>query len=263
MNQKNYEDLKRTMHFTAFDESFHAPLAKEMAKGKPEFSVTGSRTFGEDRVDAVLNFKKSGENYYFQNYRATIDTAEGQRSQTFYINSIGQSITLKEAGHQLQGKAVQKEFTRQPEPGQQISKGDLQTYKSWHQLDLEKGPDEKGQYPVMRFHENWGFDVEKELRALDLKEMNHARSAEFMVSNLKKGSDLEGTLVVEGREMKVAVFANPADKQVVCKDASGTIVAQSNKQEVKQTAKQEQGSKPLIEKNTKPQRQGRQHRVTQ
>lgn len=261
MNQKNFEDLKKDLFYTAFSESLYPELENKMKEGKPEFTLSDSGEFGGDKIDAVLHFKESKGNYYFNSYDATLNNGDIERSHRFYINSLGQSITLKEAGNMLSesadpslGRAVYKELAKKPEEGQKITSAeDIQTYRTWLQLDFSK-MDEKNQFVMNRYHDKYGFHLQKELDKLPIKEMKNEKAANIIVSSLEKGSPVTATLLIGDKEIKISLTADPANRQLVLRDEKGNQLSlpgqeksQSQKQgdEVKQNGKK----KDLLPKN--------------
>lgn len=278
MNQKNFENLKKDLFYTAFSESLYGELEAKMKEGKPEFTLPDSREFGGDKIDALLHFKASNGNYYFNSYDATLKNGEVERSHRFYINSLGPSITLKEAGNMLTessdatlGRAIYKELAKKPAEGQEIkSAEDIQTYKTWLQLDFSK-KDDKGQFVMNRYHDKYGFHLQKELDKLPIKEMKNEKVANIIVSSLEKGSPVTATLLDGDKETKISLMADPANRKLIMHDEKGNPLSlpgqeksQTQKQgdEVKQNGKKKdllqknKETNGLINKNRRANRQG-------
>jgi hypothetical protein len=254
MNTQNLESLKKDIFFAGFGESLNQALEDNMREKKPEFTLMTSREFGSDKMDALLHFKESNGNYYFNRYDATLNRNKGNLSQSFYINSLGQSITLKEACNLLNGRAVYKELAKKPEEGQTIKSGeDIQTYKTWLQLDLEK-KDEKGQFVVNRFHDKYGFHMHKELDKLPIKEMKNENAAKIIVNSLEKGSPVTATLMLGDKETKISLTADPANRALEMRDEKGNPLSlpgheKSQTQKQGDDVKQNGKKKDLLQKN--------------
>lgn len=258
MNEKNLENLKKDLYFTGFSETLYDALEANIREGKPEFTLTDSRKMDEGEVNAVLNFKESKGNTYFNSYDATFTNGEIERAQRFYINSLGPSITLKEAGNMLSGstdaelgRAIYKELAKKPEEGQKItSADDIQTYRTWLQLDLSK-KDENGQFIMNRYHDKYGFDHVKKLDELPLKELKNEKSREILLSSVEKGSGPSATALLDGKEIKVSLFADPANREYIAIDSSGQKIdlKQSNTQTQSQSVDKDDKKKELTTKN--------------
>lgn len=258
MNEKNFENVKKDVYFAGFGETLYDAIEANMRANKPEFNETASRDMDEGKVDAVLHFKQKNGNTYFNSYDATYKNGDIERSQRFYINSVGPSITLKEAGNMLAGsadaelgRAIYKELAKKPEEGQKItSADDIQTYRTWLQLDLTK-QDENGQFIMNRYHDKYGFDHVKKLDELPLKELKNEKSRNIILSSVEKGAGPSATAFVDGKEIKINLFADPANREYVAIDSSGQKIdlKQSNKQTQSQSVDKDDKKKGLTNKN--------------
>jgi phosphoglycerate-specific signal transduction histidine kinase len=99
--------------------------------------------------------------YFFNSYQVSLakDENSPKMNQSFYIEKSN-NITLKEAFNLMNGRAVNKDLTNK----------EGQLYNAWVQLDF-KNADAQGNYKLRQFHQNYGFDLEKVLSALPIKEL--------------------------------------------------------------------------------------------
>ncbi|EHQ24663.1 hypothetical protein Mucpa_0469 [Mucilaginibacter paludis DSM 18603] len=85
MNYNNLETLKGELTKLRFSDKTIAAMQQQMEKGVPEFYLNDKIKGTRGQVDLTLHFKQSGqsENYYFNKFEATLNTAkpleEGQK----------------------------------------------------------------------------------------------------------------------------------------------------------------------------------------
>ncbi|MBB6108674.1 hypothetical protein SAMN05421821_10291 [Mucilaginibacter lappiensis] len=85
MNYNNLENLKDELTKLRFSNKTIDAMQQQMEKGVPEFSLNDKIKGTKGQVDLTLHFKQSGqsENYYFNKFEATLNTAksleEGQK----------------------------------------------------------------------------------------------------------------------------------------------------------------------------------------
>ncbi|OKS85680.1 hypothetical protein [Mucilaginibacter polytrichastri] len=206
MNQKNLDYLADQVKYTGFGEGLSNDLKQNIEKGGDDFKLQYSTKFGNDAVDATLNFSKSTQSdmYFFNNYKVELqkDGSTEKLDQTFYINK-GNNITLKEAYNLMEGRAVNKDLTNKE--GQQ--------YNAWVQLDF-KNSDTNGNFKLKHFHENYGYDLEAALSKHPIKELGRDDFKDSLMDSLKKGNVQSVTFQVDGGEQKHYVEANPQFKTV-------------------------------------------------
>jgi hypothetical protein len=213
--EKTLDQLKNKLLFLGFGEGLNAELERQLKEGKPEFSLKASTEFGVDKMEAVLNFRyaeKDGkENYFLNNYVATLVSAENTPSQFFYINNQGQSVTFKEACNLLNGRSVQKELVGK----------DSQTYRPWLKIDHES-MDQKTGYPKLKqFGENYGYDLKEAIGRLPFKFLKYGDQLKTIMKSLEKGNRPEVVLLKDNAELKVFIEANPQFKSLNMYDKDG------------------------------------------
>lgn len=212
MNQKNFEYLRDQVKYTGFGESLESALKENMQKQTPQFQLTHSARFGNDELSATLHFKRSEQTdmYFFNRYQVswTPEQAKDKMEQTFYINKEG-SITLKEAYNLMNGRAVNKDLAGK----------EGQLYNAWLQMDFKEA-DRHGNYPLKQYHQNYGFDLEKELAKHPVKELTNEQDKARLMESLQKGNRQAVTFVKEGGEQRGFLEANPRFKTLNVYDSS-------------------------------------------
>lgn len=227
MNEKNLEYLKAQVKFMGFGEVLNEQLENCLQEGMPGFQLMTSHHFGKDKMDAVLHFKKSGQDgsdmYFFNKYDATLIQAVQNLSQTFYVNNKGQSITFKEACNLLNGRYVQKELT--PKEGL--------PYLAWIRLDFSQ-KDGNGNAKIHQFNENYGFDLKEALECIPLRELFFPDQLHLLLHSLEKGNPTQATLIKGNADQKVILEANAQFKTLDMYDMKGKkLFVPSAKQEIK------------------------------
>lgn len=258
MNEKNVEYLKDQLKYTGFGEGLENALVENIQKENPEFKLDHEAKYGTDTVLTSLNFKKSEQSdmYFFNSYNMKIQK-EGQPeelSQTFYINRDN-NITAKEAYNLMEGRAVNKDLKNK----------EGEVYNSWIKIDFKESADEKGNFKLNHYHQNYGYDLEASLSKHSIKELETPKYKEDLINSLKKGNLQSVTFVIAGEERKQFVEANPHFKTVNVYDSSMQRINDQKKnqsesktegKDVKQNQDADAESGPGPQKNTKKKKQG-------
>ena len=237
MNEKNLEFLKDQLKYTGFGETFDQDLKEKMLKGETEFKLMKEGVYGADSMTAVLNFKKSDQTdlYFFNSYHVNLKKEDSKQGleQTFYINNNSSNITLKEAYNLMEGRSVNKDLkTREGE-----------VYNAWLKIDF-KNSDDKSNFKLEQYHQNYGYDLEASLEKHSIKELNTPKYKEDLLNSLKKGNLQSVTFVVAGVESKMYVEANPQFKTLNVYDGDKQrINHRESKEEKKENALDKKESK--------------------
>lgn len=206
MNEKNFEYLRDQVKFTGFGEGLEGELKQKLQEQPPTFSLNHQTRFGNDTVSATLQFSRSKQSdmYFFNSYQVSLQKENASESmvQTFYINK-GNNITLKEAYNLMSGRSVNKDLTSK----------EGQLYNSWLQLDFKES-DDKGNFKLKQYHQNYGYDLESAIAKLPIKELAQDEHKEMLLDSLKKGNLQSVTFQKEGQELKQYVEANPQFKTI-------------------------------------------------
>jgi hypothetical protein len=232
MNEKNYEYLKDQIKFTGFGSDLSAQLKENMQASKDSFTLKHQATYGKDKVDSELQFKKSAQTdrYFFNGYDSSLKKPENDNSvkQHFPINRDG-NITRKEAYNLLDGRAVNKELVNK----------DGKLYNAWLQLDFKQSTP-NGNHKLQRYSDQYGYDLEKNVSKIPVKELDNTETKSNLLDSLKKGNRQPATLVEQGTEQKVYLEANPKFKSVTVYDQNHERIRQQPT--VQQTEQQKQQS---------------------
>lgn len=206
MNQKNYEYLRDQLLYSGFGESMQAALLKAIKQGKNEFKLNFKRDDEKERLNAQLNFSRSRQSdmYFFNTYQLSIIDKKSKQElkQRFYVNGSDR-FTLKEAYNLLHGRAVQKDLTSK----------EGTRYTAWVQLDF-KSMDIEGNRKLLHYHQNYGFDLKKELEKFPIREMLYEDSKHYLLSSLQRGNRHEVHFALAEGDRRVDIEANPKFKSI-------------------------------------------------
>jgi hypothetical protein len=86
-------------------------------------------------------------------------------------------------------------------------------YNAWVQLDVKGDKDLNQNFKMERYHDNYGYDLQKSLGQLILKPMNE-KETEDLHKSLLKGNVQSVTFLKDGEEVKGFIQANPKDKTI-------------------------------------------------
>jgi hypothetical protein len=224
MNNENLQYLADNIKYMGFGENHKADLEKSMAEGKAEFQLVHRAEINKKPFEATMNFRKSDSSdmYFFNNYHASLEKSNGEKAeQTFYLNK-GKGVTSKEAYNLLDGRAVQKDLVTK----------EGQEYKAWIQLDFNAKND-KGNFEVKQFHENYGYDLKAAVGKLAVAELNDPEKEKTLVQSLQKGNVQSVTIEKDGSSHKMFIEANPQYKNVTLYDSNMKMVAKESMEQYK------------------------------
>jgi len=216
MNEQNLDYLKSGLKRFGFENVLNADLEKAIKDGLETFELKHQATHFRDKIDYTLNFRKSDHSdmYFFNNYKADLITGNEayNRSQVFYNNN-GKGFSAKEAYNLLSGRAVHKEFGM---------KDSDKTYHAWAKLDFSKP--EKSGFEINRYHENYGYDIEKALDRFPIKELEDPALKKGIISSLEKGNSQMVTMQKDDQEARFYVEASPRGKTLNVRDELYNLV---------------------------------------
>ncbi|MBC9797579.1 hypothetical protein [Sinomicrobium weinanense] len=242
MNEENLSFLQEQVMYAGFGDTLDNDLKEKIAQQPETFALEYQTEYGKDKVEAELHFSQSNKEeykdmYFFNSYKVKLER-EGQpdMEQQFYINKGG-SITLKEAYNLMCGRSVNKNLWNKT--------GEL--YNTWLQMDFKQTND-KGNYGLKYFNENYGYDLDAALQKYPLKELENDTYKANLVESLKKGNPASATLVKEGMEdQKVYVVANPKFKSVTLYDSNMQRLGRRRREKLDASKKQNQKQNQAVE----------------
>jgi len=195
---RDLELNKKTLEEQLIKSGFHEAYGKvleHMQEQHLNFSVPVSYHISQnERLEHSLQFVKDPQGaYQFDGFRSSLDTdsSSSSRSTHYFKNEKSESFNAAEAYEMLAGRAVLKSGT-------------------WKQFNFYDR-DLNDNYRMHEFPEAYGYNVSNALRAIPLKNAGH-ETFESLADSLKKGRREEAVLLIQGREMKVFLEANPRFK---------------------------------------------------
>jgi len=238
MNAQNLEYLQSNLKYFGFGEKLNESLEKNIKDQKQEFQLKIEIPHFNNKMDYTLHFKKSDttDMYFFKRYDAALKNGkpENDKSQSFYVNK-GNGITAKEAYNLLEGRSVFKDLVNK----------DGQKYSAWLKLDFEN-PDEKGNFKLKQFSDQYGYSLEKTLSNFPIKELNNPEQKKNLMSSLQKGNVQQVTIDKDGKEGKYFVEAIPQFKNINVYDSKMHLLRRQNFQNY------DSGKVVSISKNDQP-----------
>src|SRR5690606_1696560 len=96
--------------------------------------------------------------------------------------------------------------------------------RHWVQLDFNDR-DAQGNYHVKRFYPGYGFDLEKKLRKLPLKELRNKTVTKQLMLDLKNGKRRTVALVQGNKQHSITIEANPRFKSLNLYNSKGQKIA--------------------------------------
>jgi len=244
MNDQNTEFLKERLFYLGFGEKLNAELQRNINAGRENFQLPIQAEYKKGEKAAVVKYEvdfsksKTTDTYFLNKYTATLKGADESKdkSQTFYINK-GNGVTAKEAFNLLEGRAVYKKLVdREDKP-----------YQAWIQLNFTE-KDDNNNHKVQRYFPKYGFDLEKALSKLPVKELaSDDRKAEI-IKHLEKGNMPQVTYQRGENDEKMYLSTNPKERKVDVyddqfrKQFQGIREYQGEKNEVKEVKGEEQSA---------------------
>lgn len=219
MNTENFQYLSDNLKYMGFGENLRPELEKNLNEGRGEFQLHYKAEINKRPFEVTMNFRKSdtSEMYFFNNYHASLEKANGQKEdQTFYLNK-GKGVTAKEAFNLLDGRAVHKDLvTKEAHP-----------YKAWIKLDFEN-KDKNNNSEVKQFHENYGFDLKTAVEKFPIAELKQPETEKALMQSLQKGNVQSVTIEKDGSSQKMFIEADPQFKKVNLYDSNMMLVARES-----------------------------------
>jgi hypothetical protein len=195
--QENNQSLQEQVQRIGFKD-LSDKIEQQIKQGHEQFTIPSSYYINEkERLDHELSFvKDQNGKYQFEGYRTTLQNEskpEENRSQYFKVQQEN-SVDTTQAYNLLAGRAVQKEG-------------------SWIQLDLND-KDASANHRIKEFHSGYGYDLEKAVKQLPLKELSNKTEADKLQDALRLGNRQPITLIKNGNEHRFYIEANPQFKSV-------------------------------------------------
>ncbi len=219
MNNENFQYLSDNLKYMGFGENLKTDLEKNLNEGKADFQLHYKAEINKKPFEVAMNFRKSDSSdmYFFNNYHASLEKGNGEKSeQTFYLNK-GKGVTGKEAFNLLDGRSVHKDLvTKEGQP-----------YKAWMQLDFDK-QDKNNNFEVKQFHENYGFALKAAVEKFAIAELKEPDKEKALMQSLQKGNVQSVSIEKDGSSHKMFIEADPQFKKVNLYDSNMKLVAKES-----------------------------------
>jgi hypothetical protein len=242
MNQKNLDYLKDGIKYLGFGEGLNDKLMENVSKQVPQFQLNTTNEYGPHRVNYALEFNKSEQSdmYFFNKYTATLQGKDGEdKSQTFYIKK-NSGVTAKEAYNLLSGRSVNKDLTN--------SEG--QPYNAWLQIDWSQ-KEANGNHKFKVVHQAYGYDLDKVLSKLPIKDLDGAVFKERLMKSLERGNLHEVVFQNGDSAERRLIEANPQFKTLNVYDLSMKRLYVSNENKELKSTNIEKVAQPEKEEEKK------------
>ncbi|HET7117752.1 MAG TPA: hypothetical protein VFI29_14760 [Hanamia sp.] len=195
--EENNQSLQHQVQRAGFF-GLSTKIAEQTKEGQQQFSIPVSYYLNDkERVDQQLSFSKdpSGQ-YYFEGFKTALynEAKPAEKRQQYFSMRHEHAVNTTEAYNLLSGRYIQNGST-------------------WLQLDFND-KDQQGNFRVKQFHADYGYDIDKVLQQLPLKELLNKEEEVRLKEALKNGHKALVSFMKDGREQRFYIEANPQFKSV-------------------------------------------------
>ncbi len=195
--EENSQALHQQVQRAGFPD-LSAKIDEQIKQGQQQFSIPVSYYINDkERLDHQVSFVKDQSGLYqFEGYKTTLhnESKPDERRQQYFSMHNGYNVNTTEAYNLLSGRCIQNGGT-------------------WMQLDFND-KDAQGNFRVKQFHSDYGYDLDKVLQQLPLKELLNKVEADKLQEALKNGNRISVSFVKDGNEQRFYIEANPQFKSV-------------------------------------------------
>ena len=195
--EQNSQSLHQQVQRAGFTD-LAAKIDEQIKRGQQQFSIPVSYYINDkERLDHQLSFVKDQSGLYqFEGYKTALynEAKPHEHRQQYFSTKYGYGINTSEAYNLLAGRAVEREG-------------------KWMQLDFND-KDPKGNFRIKEFHSGYGYNLEKILQQLPLKELLNKSEADKLHDALKSGNRLAVSFIKDGNEQRYYIEANPQFKSI-------------------------------------------------
>ncbi len=195
--EQNSQALHQQVQRTGFPD-LSAKIDEQIRQGQQQFSIPVSYYLNDkERIDHQLSFVKdqSGQ-YHFEGYKTALynEAKPNEKRQQYFSMRHEHNLNTTEAYNFLSGRCIQS--------------GGI-----WLQLDLND-KDQHGNFRIKQFHSDYGYDLDKVLQQLPLRELTNTVETEKLKEALKNGEKISVSFIKDGNEQRFYIEANPQFKSV-------------------------------------------------
>lgn len=190
--EENYRTLLQQVQRAGFPD-LSVSIEAQIKQGAQQFAVPVSYYINSNEsLHHQLQFVRDQSGLYqFEGYRATLNNDEAQPNETrhqYFTTRQGYILDTTRAYNLLSGRS--------------ILHGGI-----WMQLDFND-KDTQGNFRVKEFHHSYGYELEKALRQLPLKESLNEGQIAGLLEQLKNGDRV--SVVLKGvKDQECYIEANP------------------------------------------------------
>ena len=214
-------------------------LSGQISKGLGEFTLPLSYYISKDqKMDFNLSLNKDPDgSYRFDQYKAALSKDGDPKQTKSQVFSVKDAISAVQAQNLLAGGAIQKKVLGMA--AESVSK--------WIQLDFND-KDSAGNHKLKQFHKDYGFDLQKVVGQLNLKENKSPKDQKALLDILADGGRQAVTLLRGLKEEKFSIEANPQFKTLNIFDAHDKKISMAQaqgqpKKELSEPLKKQHGIK--------------------
>ncbi len=195
--EQNSQSLHQQVQRAGFI-NLAAKIDEQIKQGQQQFSLPVSYYINDkERLDHQLSFiKDQSGTYHFEGYKTNLynESKPNEQRQQYFNRKNGYEINATEAYNLLSCRAIKKNGT-------------------WVQLDFND-KDANGNFRMKEFHSGYGYNLQKVLQQLPLKELLNESEANKLHDALKNGNRLAVSFIKNGNEQRYHIEANPQFKSV-------------------------------------------------
>lgn len=193
--EENGRSLQDQLHKAGFS-NLMSKLDNRIRQGEQQFTIPVSYYVNErERMDHELNFTRdpTGQ-YHFHGFKARLyDQTQPSVTRQHYFMAE-QNMNANLVFQLLEGRSIQKD-------------------DRWLQLDFND-KDAQGNNRLKEFPSSFGYDLEKVVKDLPLKELVDRGAAYHLLDKLKQGSREAVSFLQDGKEHRYYIEANHQFKTI-------------------------------------------------
>ncbi len=195
--EQNSQSLRQQVQRAGFT-NLAAKIDEQIKQGQQKFSLPVSYYINDkERLNHQLSFiKDQSGTYHFEGYKTNLynESKPNEQREQYFSAKNGYEINTTESYNLLAGHAVKKNGT-------------------WVQLDFND-KDANGNFRMKEFHSGYGYNLQKILQQLPLKELLNESEANKLHDALKNGNRVAVSFIKNGNEQRYYIEANPQFKSV-------------------------------------------------
>ncbi|MBN9349263.1 MAG: hypothetical protein J0H55_01140 [Chitinophagaceae bacterium] len=195
--EQNSQSLHQQVRRAGFT-NLAAKIDEQIKQGQQQFSLPVSYYINDkERLNHQLSFvKDQSGTYHFEGYKTNLynESKPNEQREQYFSAKNGYEINTTESYNLLAGRAIKKNAT-------------------WMQLDFND-KDANGNFRMKEFHSGYGYNLQKILQQLPLKELLNESEANKLHDALKNGNRVAVSFIKNGNEQRYYIEANPQFKSV-------------------------------------------------